>query len=170
MNPESTDDASIPDISVAAMNSTTIRTQLVRILHLRYKIACFPWKNEWFTATLATLGTTHQVPRQRTRRRFLSGQHLQAWTCMDSRRKPKQLAANAKNPGETRVYERRGQEPNFWEFCQCFWRVRKVPDGHPPCERSSRGDYLGSGHGIYQRLHRLGLIAACSELACLKHE
>ncbi|MFN5918873.1 MAG: hypothetical protein ACK48K_19115, partial [Planctomycetota bacterium] len=27
--------------------------------------------------------------------------------------KPKQLARNAKNPGETRVLQRRGQEPNF---------------------------------------------------------
>jgi hypothetical protein len=79
----SKDEASIPDISVAAMNSTTIRTQLVRILHLHYKTACFPWKNEWFTATLATHSATHQGPRQRTRRCFLQGQHLQAWTCMD---------------------------------------------------------------------------------------
>jgi len=40
--------------------------------------------------------------------------------------KPKQLAKNAKNPGEIRVFERRGQEPNFWVFPQCFSRVRKV--------------------------------------------
>jgi hypothetical protein len=43
-------------------------TSLVRILHLRYKTACFPWKNEGFEATLATHWTTHQGPRQRTRR------------------------------------------------------------------------------------------------------
>jgi hypothetical protein len=34
--------------------------------------------------------------------------------------KPKQLARNAKNPGKTRVFERRGQEPNFLMFSQCF--------------------------------------------------
>ncbi len=40
--------------------------------------------------------------------------------------KPKQLARNAKNPGKTRVFERRGQEPNFSIFSQPFRRVRKV--------------------------------------------
>jgi hypothetical protein len=34
--------------------------------------------------------------------------------------RPKELARNAKNPGETRVLQRRGQEPNFWVFSQCF--------------------------------------------------
>jgi hypothetical protein len=96
----SKDEASIPDISVAAMNSTTIRTQLVRILHLRYKTACFPWKNEGSGTTLATHSTTHQVLRQRTRRRFPQGQHLQAWTCMDRHRKPKQLANMRKTLGK----------------------------------------------------------------------
>jgi hypothetical protein len=33
--------------------------------------------------------------------------------------KPKPLARNAKNPGKTRVLERRGQEPNF----SCFPNV-----------------------------------------------
>ena len=39
-------------------------------------------------------------------------QHLQAWTCMDRHRKPKQLAQYAKNPGKTRVLpaERTGTE------------------------------------------------------------
>jgi hypothetical protein len=40
--------------------------------------------------------------------------------------KPKQLARNAKNPGKTRVLQRRGQEPNFWLFFQWFWEVREV--------------------------------------------
>jgi hypothetical protein len=47
-------------------------------------------------------------------------QHLQAWTCMDKHRKPKELARNAKNPGKTRIFERRGQEPNFWVFSLRF--------------------------------------------------
>jgi hypothetical protein len=47
-----------------------------------------------------------------TRPQFLQGQHLQAWICVDRHRKPKQLAGSAKNPWETRVFERRGQEPN----------------------------------------------------------
>ena len=42
-------------------------------------------------------------------------------------RRPKELARNAKNPGKTRVLQRRGQEPNFSMFSQCFCRVRKVP-------------------------------------------
>jgi len=41
--------------------------------------------------------------------------------------KPKQLARYAKNPGKTRVLQRRGQEPNFWVFSQCFGGVREVP-------------------------------------------
>ena len=41
-------------------------------------------------------------------------------------RTPKQLARNAKNPGKTRVLQRRGQEPNFWVFSQWFWGVREV--------------------------------------------
>jgi hypothetical protein len=36
-------------------------------------------------------------------------------------RRPKQLAEYAKNPGKTRVFERRGQEPNFSMFSQCFF-------------------------------------------------
>ena len=35
-------------------------------------------------------------------------------------RTPKELARNAKNPGKTRVLQRRGQEPNFSMFSQCF--------------------------------------------------
>ena len=73
----------MPDISVPALNTNTIRTYLVRILHLRYKTTCFPWKNEGSETTLATHRTTHQGPRQRTRQCFLQWQHLQAWTCMD---------------------------------------------------------------------------------------
>ncbi len=41
-------------------------------------------------------------------------------------RTPKQLARYAKNPGKTRVLQRRGQEPNFSMFSQPFRRVRKV--------------------------------------------
>jgi hypothetical protein len=41
-------------------------------------------------------------------------------------RTPKQLARNAKNPGKTRVLQRRGQEPNFSMFFQCFWMFRKA--------------------------------------------
>ena len=41
-------------------------------------------------------------------------------------RTPKELARYAKNPGKTRVLQRRGQEPNFWVFSLCFVIVRKV--------------------------------------------
>ena len=41
-------------------------------------------------------------------------------------RRPKELARNAKNAGKTRVFERRGQEPNFRAFFQCFVMVRKM--------------------------------------------
>ena len=41
-------------------------------------------------------------------------------------RRPKELRRNAKNPGKTRVFERRGQEPNFWVYSRCFWTVRKA--------------------------------------------
>ena len=68
----------MPDISVPALNTNTIRTHLVRILHLRYKTACFPWKNEGSGTTLATHWTTHQGPRQRTRRRSTC-RHGHAW-------------------------------------------------------------------------------------------
>jgi hypothetical protein len=66
-HPVSRDDASIPNISFPAVNSTTIRTHLVRILHLPYKTASFPWKNEGSGTTLATHWTTHQGPRQLAR-------------------------------------------------------------------------------------------------------
>jgi len=36
------------------------------------------------------------------------------------------LARNAKNHGETRVFERRGQDSNFLMFFQCFLEVRNV--------------------------------------------
>jgi hypothetical protein len=34
--------------------------------------------------------------------------------------RPKELARNAKNPGKTRVLQRRGQEPNFFMFPLIF--------------------------------------------------
>jgi putative addiction module component (TIGR02574 family) len=43
-------------------------------------------------------------------------------------RRPKELAKNAKNPGKTRVFERRGQEPNFFMFSQCFKGSSKGTD------------------------------------------
>jgi hypothetical protein len=36
-------------------------------------------------------------------------------------RRPKELPRFAKNPGKNRVFERRGQEPNFSMFSQCFF-------------------------------------------------
>jgi hypothetical protein len=77
-NSESSDHKSIPGISVSAVNTITIRTHLVRILHLHYKTTCFPWKNEGSRTTLATHWTTHQGPRQRTRRRSTC-RHGHAW-------------------------------------------------------------------------------------------
>ena len=77
----SKDDESILDISVLALKSNTIRTYLVRILHLPYKTACFPWKNAVSRTTLATRRTTHQGPKQLARNAkelekpgFLSGE------------------------------------------------------------------------------------------------
>jgi hypothetical protein len=97
-HPVSRDDASIPDISFPAVNSTTIRTQLVRILHLRYKKACFPWKNEGLRTTLATHWTTHQGPRQRTRRRSTC-RHRHAWTCRKAKAIGKKLRKTLGKPG-----------------------------------------------------------------------
>jgi hypothetical protein len=74
---------SIPGISVSAVNTNTIRTHLVRILHLHYKTACFPWKHEGSGTTLATHSTTHQGPRQRTRRRSTC-RHGHAWIGTES--------------------------------------------------------------------------------------
>ncbi|MEY3173135.1 MAG: hypothetical protein RLZZ436_1049 [Planctomycetota bacterium] len=92
----SRDDASIPDISVPAMISTTIRTPLVRILPPLLQNHLFSLENEGSEATLATHWTTHQGARQRTRRRSMC-KHARAWTC----RKAKQLAKNWENPGKT---------------------------------------------------------------------
>jgi hypothetical protein len=54
------------------VKDTTIRTQLVRILHLHYKTTCFPWKNEWFRGdsddSLDDSLKCFWGPRQRTRR------------------------------------------------------------------------------------------------------
>jgi hypothetical protein len=58
-HPVSRDSGSNLDVCVPAMNSTTIRTQRVRILHLRYKTTCSPLKNEGSRTTLATHWTTH---------------------------------------------------------------------------------------------------------------
>jgi hypothetical protein len=85
----------MPDISVPALNTNTIRTYLVRILHLRYKTTCFPWKNEGSETTLATHRTTHQGPRQRTRRRSTC-RHGHAWIG----RKAKAIGQECEKPCE----------------------------------------------------------------------
>ena len=70
------------DISVPALNTNTIRTQLVRILHLRYNTACFPLKTRvrgrrWrLTGRLTEMFLGGKAAHKTT-------QHLQAWTCMD---------------------------------------------------------------------------------------
>ena len=111
-------------------NSNTVQTYLVRILHLHYKTAFFPGKTRvrgrlWrltgrLTETLLGSKAAHKTT-----------QHLQAWTCMDRHRKPKQLARNAKNHGKTRVFERRGQEPNNlqipWETSNTTPRATRNP-------------------------------------------
>ena len=122
-HPVSRDDASIPDISFPAVNSTTIRTQLVRILHLRYKKACFPWKNEWFTATLATHWTTHQGPRQRTRRRSTC-RHGHAWIGTESQSNWPNMRKTLGKPGffsgEDRNRTFAGFTRVFEEFERCL--------------------------------------------------
>jgi hypothetical protein len=97
-HPVSRDDASMPDIPVLAMNSTTIRTQLVRILHLHYKTTCFPWKNEGLEATLATHRTTHQGARQRTRRRSTC-RHGHAWIGIESQSNWPKMQKTLGKPG-----------------------------------------------------------------------
>ena len=44
-------------------------------------------------------------------------------------RTPKQLARIAKNPGKTRVLQRRGQDANFSMFFQCFFESSKGTKG-----------------------------------------
>ena len=75
--------------------------------HLCCKITCFPWKNEGFEATLATHKTTHQVPRQRTRRRSMC-KHARAWTC----RKAKAIGQKCEKSWGTQGFgtERTGTE------------------------------------------------------------
>ena len=48
---------------------------------------------------------------------------------MDRHRKSKQLAQYAKNPGKTRVLQRRGQEPNVSPFFLCFFAAGRK--NHP---------------------------------------
>ena len=80
------------------MNSSTIRTHLVRILHLRYKTASFPWKNEGSETTLATHWTTHQGSRQRTRRRSTC-RHGHAWIGTESQSNWPEMRKTLEKPG-----------------------------------------------------------------------
>jgi hypothetical protein len=56
-------------------------------------------------------------------------------------RRPKELAQYAKNPGKTRVFERRGQDSNYWLFSLCFVIVRKMQLG-----RSNLAKIPAAGH------------------------
>jgi hypothetical protein len=47
-------------------------------------------------------------------------QHLQAWTCMDRQESQSNWPNMRKNLGKPGIYQRRGQEPNFWVFPQVF--------------------------------------------------
>jgi hypothetical protein len=89
---------------VAALQNIT---SLVRILHLHYKTTCFPWKNEGSGTTLATHSTTHQGPRQRTRRRSTC-RHGHAWIG----RKAKAIGQKCEKPSENQGFaaERTGTE------------------------------------------------------------
>ena len=80
------------------MNSSTIRTHLVRILHLRYKTASFPRKNEGSETTLATHWTTHQGSRQRTRRRSTC-RHGHAWIGTESQSNWPKMRKTLGKPG-----------------------------------------------------------------------
>jgi len=115
-HPVSRDDVSIPGIFVSAVNTTTIRTYLVRILHRHYKTTCFPWENEGSGTTLATHRTTHQGPRQRTRRRSTC-RHGHAWIG----RKAKAIGQKCEKPWENQGFlaERTGTEllGVFTMFC-----------------------------------------------------
>jgi hypothetical protein len=111
-----------PTSPVLAMNSSTIRTHQVRILHLRYKTNRFPWKNEGLEATLATHRTTHQGARQRTRRRSTC-RHGHAWIG----RKAKAIGQKCKKPWENQGFlaERTGTEL-FDVFPMFFWRLERL--------------------------------------------
>ena len=141
-NSESSDHKSIPGISVSAVNTITIRTQLVRIRYLHYKTTRFPWKNEGSGTTLATLATTHQGPRHRTRRRSTC-RHGHAWIGTESQ-------SNwpiSEKPRENQGFGAEGQDSNFWVFSLCFVIVRKVPDGcfRTRLYRSHPTDLVDSG-------------------------
>jgi hypothetical protein len=106
------------------------RNSLVRIQPLHYKTACFPLKNEGSGTTLATHSRDSLKcfwgPRQRTRRRFLQGQHLQEWTGIDrqaSQSNWPEMRKTLRKPGFTSGE----QEPNFRVFSKSFGSVRKIP-------------------------------------------
>jgi hypothetical protein len=80
----------------------------------RYETGTF--KTPVFWGPIATRKTTRfSVRDEKCKRRDPPCTELQGRYKL-----PKQLARNAKNPGKTRVLQRRGQEPNFLMFSQCF--------------------------------------------------
>ena len=79
-----------PILTAAAIQNIS---HLVPILPPLLQNTCFPPENEDAEATLATHWTTHQVPRQRTRRRSTC-KHARAWTC----RKAKAIGQKCENP------------------------------------------------------------------------
>jgi len=94
------------------------------------KQADLPWKIEGSGTTLGTHSRDSLKcfwgPRQRTRRRFLQGQHLQEWTGMDrqaSQSNWPEMRKTLRKPGFTSGE----QEPNFRLFSNGFGSVRKIP-------------------------------------------
>ena len=78
-HPVSKDDASIPDIPVLAMNTTTIRTPLVRILPPPQQNSMFSMEKRGFGDDSGD--SLDDSPGAKAAHK--TTQHLQAWTCMD---------------------------------------------------------------------------------------
>ena len=106
----SRDDASIPDISVPAMISTTIRTQLVRILPPLLQNHPFsPGKTRVLRRLWRLTGRLTRYQGSALDDAACASMHVHGRAG-----KPKQLARNAKNPRVPQGFlERRGQDSNL---------------------------------------------------------
>ena len=90
----------------------------------------------------ASAGTSPTVSDRSSQWNMADGrQEGLGWDKIRRTAEPKCLARNAKNPGETRIFERRGQDSNYWLFSLCFVMVRKVQLG-----RSNLAKIPAAGH------------------------
>ena len=139
-----------------------------------------PEKHRGFEATLTTHRTTHQGPRQRTRRRSTC-RHGHAWIGTESQSNWPKMQKTLVKPG---FYQRRGQEPNNpripWENRSLKTRRRKIrrapqnilcagsardsapakPTFQPACRfigsrLLARSEFIGSPILIYRVIYRV---------------